>query len=331
MTPSFHLFRGSGPLSASHLTRNGDDPLRDPAGYIASKELAQAVNVALAIGRPLLVTGEPGTGKTELAYRIAAEISDGEVLRFDTKSSSQAVDLFYQFDSVGQFAQVQLDVARKLEPSPAIQFLRIQAFGKAILRTLPPETVRRTFGLDEGSAEPRRSVVLVDELDKAPRDFPNDLLNQIANLEFSIPEIRCDTPVKANREFAPFVLITSNSEKQLPDAFLRRCVYHHIEFPRDRAQLARILGGRLGGLSLNGPVLEPLMDWFLEAREKLSLEKRPSTSELLDWMRALGRAGLGSESNLKDAPSKELVRQTLGCLFKTQRDLESGSGHWERR
>lgn len=331
MTPTFHQFTGRGSVPGLSVIGDGcGDPLHDPAGYIASEALAQAVNVALAVGRPLLVTGEPGTGKTELAYRIAAELQLGDVLRFDTKSSSQAGDLFYQFDSVRQFAQVQLDVALKREPTPARHFLRFQAFGRAILRTLPPDTVRTDFGLDEGLAEPRRSLVLVDELDKAPRDFPNDLLNQIANLEFNIPEIGCDQPVRANRNLAPFVLITSNSEKQLPDAFLRRCVYHHIEFPRDRGELTRILGGRLGSIALNGPVVDRLMDWFLGVREGISLEKKPSTSELLDWMRALRSAGLKSDASLEAPSQKALVEKTLGCLFKTQRDLEAASGHLRR-
>jgi len=319
----FHQFKGSGPIP--NYTPSKEVPEgRDPNGYLAGRELAQAVNVALALKRPLLVTGEPGTGKTELAYRMAAELGLGEVLRFDTKSSSQATDLFYQFDSLRQFAHVQLDTALKREPSPASRFLRIQAFGRAILRTLPPQEVGEFLGIEVGHPEPRSSLVLVDELDKAPRDFPNDLLNQIEHLEFSVPELGRDRPIRANPEFAPVVVITSNSEKQLPEAFLRRCVYHHIGFPSKREDLERILAGRLGKLGMKGEGAGRLMDWFLRVREGGQLEKKPSTSELLDWMRALSLAGLQTDRPLDDPDQKALLANSLGCLFKTQRDLDAG-------
>jgi MoxR-like ATPase len=320
----FHQFQGSGPIpNYQPPADRPPDPLRDPRHYRASPELVQAVNVALALRKPLLVTGEPGTGKTDLAYRIAAELNLGDVLRFDTKSSSQANDLFYHFDSVRQFAQIQWDVAQKRDLTPPQRFLRLQALAKAILRTLPQHRIPAPLQSVARHDAPGRSVVLVDELDKAPRDFPNDLLNQVENLEFTVPEIGLDDPVRADPQSAPLVVISSNSEKQLPEPFLRRCVYHHIEFPADSAELMRILGARLGGFTGQESFRDQLLDWFLKVRQDSMLEKKPSTAELLDWMRALQNQ-LPAEAAANEAERKTALAGSLGALFKTQADRRLG-------
>jgi MoxR-like ATPase len=311
-------FVGRGPIA-----READsaplDPLRDPAGYIARSDLVRAVNVALALRMPLLVTGDPGTGKTQLAYRMAAELRLGPVLRFDTKSSSQASDLFYHFDNMRQFTESQLAAARQKDMPPASQFIRWEAMGLAILRAMAPDdpTLAALGGAHPGHAAARRSMVLIDEIDKAPRDFPNDLLNQIENREFWAAELGVQFTAPA--EQAPVVLITSNSEKQLPEAFLRRCVYHHIEFPKDMDELQDILGERLKRLNLGGRAREEAVEMFFAMRENRSFSRAPSTSELLDWLRALSAAGLDDRKPL--AAQQKIIDEVAGTLFKTREDL----------
>lgn len=312
-------FKGRGDIAGYTPTAEEmRTPLRNPNGYRAGADLAHAVNVALFLDMPLLVTGEPGTGKTQLAYRMAVELGLGEVLRFDTKSSSQATELFYQFDNIRQFAQSQLNAAARQPLPPARDFLQLQALGQAIVRTLSPLAAAEHFGLAAAHPAPGRSLVLIDEIDKAPRDFPNDLLNQIENLEFSIPEL--GARFKANRDLTPVIVITSNSEKQLPEPFLRRCVYHHIEFPRDKAELEAILGARLSQLKLGGRAFDELIRWFFKLRDDISLTKKPSTSELLDWLRVLVHAGLQAELPINE--QRSLLKDCLGSLLKMRDDIE---------
>jgi MoxR-like ATPase len=312
-------FVGKGPIARDPATPTVD-PLKDPAGYVAGDDLVRAVNVALALRMPLLVTGDPGTGKTQLAYRMAAELGLGPVLRFDTKSSSQATDLFYQFDSVRQFTQSQLNAAQQRELPEAKEFIRWQALGLAILRAIAPDAPELA-GL--GSADPMttkasRSLVLIDEIDKAPRDFPNDLLNQIENREFHVPELGAH--FVAPEENAPIVVITSNSEKQLPEAFLRRCVYHHIEFPKDVTALQAILGERLKRLRLDGRAMKEAVLMFFEIREDKGFSRSPSTSELLDWLRALAAEKLDVDRPLGEQAGA--LRAAAGALFKTREDID---------
>jgi MoxR-like ATPase len=316
---SFDRFKGRGDIPG--YEPSGEDrrrPLRNPVGYRAGAALASAVNVALALEMPLLVTGEPGTGKTQLAYRMAAELGLGRLLRFDVKSSSQATDLFYQFDSIRQFAQSQLSAAQKQPLPEAHEFVRIHALGRAILGSLPPAEVARRLGPAFAHAQAARSLVLIDEIDKAPRDFPNDLLNQVENLEFTVAEL--GETFKADPAFAPVIVITSNSERQLPEPFLRRCVYHHIEFPKDRGEIEAILGARLQQLELRGRAYDELVRWFFKLREDINLVKKPSTSELLDWLSVLARAGLDMERSIEQ--QRGLLKTCLGSLLKTQLDVE---------
>lgn len=281
-----HLYRGDG------TTREGRPaPTPGEQGrYLAHPELVHAVNAALIVEQPLLVTGEAGTGKTVLAYSIAAELELGEVEVFAVRSDHQGRDLLYEIDNLQRFYDAQVSDARARDRG---NYLRLGPLGRA-------------FRADA------RKVVLIDEVDKAPRDFPNDLLNALDRMELRVPELGITEPARQR----PVIVITSNRESQLPDPFLRRCVFHHIEFP-DRERLLEILRERLGSLDLNRTLAERIVDRFLEVRAVDGLLKRPTTSEMLAWSRVLHRTGLadgGIQGRLADLPY-------LGTLLKTREDL----------
>lgn len=285
-----------------------NDRYKHPSNYLAESTLTHAVNVALLLDRPLLLTGEPGTGKSELASSVAWELGFGAPLKFETKSTSMARDLFYIVDTVGRFKSEQGHDARA--------FLTYCALGKAILFANEPEAVQDY--LTPGMKHPgrRRSLVLIDEVDKASRDFPNDILNEIEYLRFAIPELGNAT-ISATPEYRPFVVITSNSEKDLPDAFLRRCVYHNLLFP-ERGTLKNIVSRRLGEFTgAKSALLDSALDLFFLLR-KGQLRKNPATSELLDWLQVLRE-----NQNESDTPlSRSLAESTLSSLVKTAEDQD---------
>lgn len=286
---TFNQYRGDGapPPGRGALTR-------DEAGaYLADPELVVAVNTALAIDMPLLVTGEPGTGKTTLAWSIASELGLDGVLTFHTRSDHQARDSLYTFDHLRRLSDSQVGKVKGPE-----QYVSLEALGAAI------------------SSREKRYVVLVDEIDKAPRDFPNDLLNVIERREFRIPEINPGFVVRATLPHV--VIITSNSERQLPQPFLRRCVFHHISFPDDEERLRNILVQRLGPLRPSADLVRVATRRFLELRGR-DLQKKPATSELLDWVRALVKADVDPRS--LEGPLQGLFAK--GALVKTREDMEA--------
>jgi MoxR-like ATPase len=261
------------------------DLFQGTATYIASDELRHAVNVAVALKRPLLVRGEPGTGKTLLAENLAAALGL-PLLRWHVKSTTKARDGLYMYDTVARLHDSRFgdgnvkDIARYIKLGP----------------------------LGEALASPSRVVLLIDEIDKADLEFPNDLLLELDAMRFRIDE--------TGREIAaverPIVVITSNNEKELPDAFLRRCVFHYIEFP-DRELMARIV--KVHHPDLPDRVLDQTLEVFFNLRSTPRLRKRPSTSELIDWICALRKAGVDLKKIGGGIPF-------LGTLLKTEQDVE---------
>jgi MoxR-like ATPase len=314
-------FKGTGehaPAQPVDLLTADRSDLRDPRYYNADPGLASAVNVALWLQMPLLVTGEPGTGKTQLAGRIAFELGLAEPLKFETKSTSVAQDLLYSFDTVGRFSAAQLsrtdpDARNLLMPH---RFVRYQALGLAIIRANPRAAVAPWLPPEFPEYVSGRSVILIDEIDKAPRDFPNDLLNELDRMSFRVLEIS-DSEIAAPKTLRPIIIITSNSEKQLPDAFLRRCVFYHIELNPDR--LETIVALRLPRLK-NSRLVEDAMRFFLKLRgDSVQLSKKPSTAELLDWVDAM--IGAGADAGRPLAKQSTISSDSLGALAKFRDDL----------
>jgi MoxR-like ATPase len=343
------------------------------------------VNVALNLGLPLLVTGDPGTGKSVLARAVAYELGYA-FIEFVAKSTTTATDMLYRFDAVRQFRDAQIEAigrkaettsgatpapTRKFSPKELAPYVRFEGLGKAIALTYPAghstiaeiwdEEANRTTSDDQAAdtdnapampnTEGIRSVVLIDELDKAPRDVPNDLLIEIDRGTFRITE--AGVRLSVQKERTPVVFVTSNSEKSLPDAFLRRCVFHHIEFPDDN-ELKLILASRLPRLTEDGPTpqqleaepasnksgaptprLKPLalsgLGLFRLLRpepddDRPPLRKPPSTAELLSWLHLLLDIGITPETDLRaivpDRVAGGLLTSTLSVLVKDRNDRQ---------
>ena len=299
-------------LPAPVSTKGKDDP------YVVSKELSAAVWTALTLGQPLLLTGEPGSGKTQLAYYIAKRFDLGEVIVFNAQTTSSKKDLFYMYDALGHFQQAQVEKGNALDAGVVEdRFIHYQALGKAI----------QLADLSQLTEAKKRSVVLIDEIDKAPRDLPNDLLGALDTLMFEVPEIpgKERKKWKCPEDLKPIIVITSNSEKNLPDAFLRRVVYHHITFP-DRDKLLEILTvKKLTDLTKKD--LGLIVDHFRKIREEdTGLAKNPATAELIQWASILPKlnfpiAKLNNVGNLTPE-ERQLLKISYGILAKSREDME---------
>ena len=254
--------------------------------YVASSELMTAVNIAMTLQKPLLIKGEPGTGKTMLAQAVSQALGK-KLIIWNVKSTTKAQDGLYVYDVVqrlydSQFGTDGVDNIAK--------YIKLGKLGEA-------------FQSDE------QVVLLIDEVDKADLEFPNDLLWELDRMEFYIPETK--ETVKAKQR--PIVIITSNAEKELPDAFLRRCVFHYIEFP-DQAQMAEIIRVHFG--NLDDKLVKQSLAAFYWLRSLRGIEKKPSTSELVDWMRALLAGGVDPKLLEKEIPY-------AGVLLKKDKDLKT--------
>jgi MoxR-like ATPase len=277
------------------------------APYVLGEELATAVNVALALDQPLLVTGEPGCGKTTLAWAVAEQLGT-RVEEFHTKSTSVARDLFYTVDTLRRFHDASAHIATAQDASEYIDY---QALGRAYRSS---ETL----------------VVLIDEIDKAPRDFPNDLLNELDRKEFSVPELRPPGESHFRQKARHFVLITSNSERRLPEPFLRRCAFAHIPFP-EPAALECIVLAHTARLSLAPSFVKLAVERFLELRGVEGLQKAPATGELVAWTRVLVRMGIPEPALSRSHPVACACQEASGrnvrriSMFRSRRHGFLGS------
>ncbi len=307
--------------------------------YIMDPALQRAVETALLFNQPLLLTGEPGTGKTQLAYRVAYDLAKqtndqdqdqdqdqnkGAVfnetpLRFNTKTTTSARDLFYIYDAVGHFQSANIKREAGAAGKATKDFIELQALGKAIALSNPQTSFAETFKWDEATSS-QSSVVLIDEIDKAPRDFTNDLLNELERYEFFIKEQdNFQVKMDAENQQRILVIMTSNSEKNLPDAFLRRCVFYHIPFPEGKkmrdileSQLQNAIGDQ------ERANLKDVQKLFNEIRQ-VAVRKKPATAELVSFVRALEMDGLLQEPKPK---IKDWYLDNLSLLIKTNEDLK---------
>ena len=260
------------------------------ASYVATEDLKVAVNAAIALERPLLVKGEPGTGKTILAHEIAQGIGR-DLITWHIKSTTKAQQGLYEYDAVSRLRDGQLGDERVHD----------------IANYIKPGKLWDAFTADTAP------VLLIDEIDKADIEFPNDLLLELDRMEFFVYETR--ETIRAKQR--PIVVITSNNEKELPDAFLRRCFFHYIRFP-DRDTMGRIVDVHFPGLQ--SELLHEALTIFFELREAPGLKKKPSTSELLDWIKLLLVEDIPPEVLRQRDPAK-LIPPLHGALLKNEQDV----------
>jgi MoxR-like ATPase len=258
--------------------------------YVATQDLMMAVNAAVTLGRPLLVKGEPGTGKTQLAEEVARSLGR-PLYRWHIKSTTKAQQGLYEYDAVSRLRDSQLGDAK------------VHDIANYIVKG-------RLWEAFESEVQP---VLLVDEIDKADIEFPNDLLHELDRMEFYVYETR--QWVKARNR--PIIIITSNNEKELPDAFLRRCFFHYIRFP-DPETMERIV--RVHYPDLKRELLSEALRSFFELREVPGLKKKPSTSELLDWLKLLLAEDIPPEA-LRTDDAKNAIPPLYGALLKNEQDV----------
>jgi len=254
--------------------------------YLASQDLQNSVNIAIALGRPLLIKGEPGTGKTKLAESVAKALGM-KLIIWNIKSTTKARDGLYVYDTVQRLYDSQFG---DHDVSDIKHYIKLGKLGEAF-------------------TSPDPVVLLIDEIDKADLEFPNDLLWELDVMNFYIPE----TGETITAKHRPVVIITSNAEKELPDAFLRRCIFHYIEFP-DENMMADIV--RVHFPDLEQRLLDEALKAFYWIRDISGLQKKPSTSELLDWVQALAIGGIKPQRICRDLPF-------LGVLIKKDKDFNA--------
>ena len=258
--------------------------------FVATEDLKVAVNAAVALQRPLLIKGEPGTGKTVLAQEIASALGR-DLISWHIKSTTKAQQGLYEYDAVSRLRDSQLGDAR------------VHDIGNYIVKG-------KLWEAFEADVAP---VLLIDEIDKADIEFPNDLLLELDRMEFHVYETR--QTIKAKQR--PVIVITSNNEKELPDAFLRRCFFHYIKFP-DRETMERIVDVHYPGISQL--LLREALTSFFELRDVQGLKKRPSTSEFLDWLKLLLAEDIGPEL-LREKNVAKLIPPLHGALLKNEQDV----------
>jgi MoxR-like ATPase len=266
------------------------DRFEGTSNYIATDDLKIAVNAAIALERPLLIKGEPGTGKTVLAYEIARALN-APLITWHIKSTTKAHNGLYEYDAVSRHRDSQLGEERVHD----------------VRNYLKPGKLWEAFTAAD------RPVLLIDEIDKADIEFPNDLLQELDRMEFYVQET--DETIRA--EVRPVVIITSNNEKELPDAFLRRCFFHYIRFPDDRT-MRDIVEVHFPGIKPR--LVSEALKTFYEIRDTPGLKKKPSTSELLDWLKLLLVDDIDPETLRETSPNR-LIPPLHGALLKNEQDV----------
>jgi MoxR-like ATPase len=267
------------------VNNDGFDRFNGSPDYVISEPLKNAVNVAIALQRPLLIRGEPGTGKTLLAHSIAKGLGK-RLIVWNIKSTTKAQEGLYVYDTVQRLNDSRFG---DRDVSDIKQYIKLGKLGQAF-------------------ASPEQVVLLIDEIDKADLEFPNDLLNELEEMSFYIPET--NEAITANHR--PIVVITSNAEKELPDAFLRRCIFHYIEFPHP-ALMEEIV--RVHFPNIKDSLLREALKAFYKLREIDDFRKKPSTSELIDWIRALIAGGIPYDKVSSEIPF-------VGTLLKKETDYD---------
>ncbi len=265
------------------MSNDGFDKFKGSSDYVTSRPLRNAVNVSITLGRPLLIRGEPGTGKTLLAHSIAKGLKK-KLIIWNIKSTTKAQEGLYVYDTVQRLNDSRFG---DRDVSDIKQYIKLGKLGQAF-------------------AAPEQVVLLIDEVDKADIEFPNDLLNELDEMSFYIPETN-ETISAIHR---PIAVITSNAEKELPDAFLRRCIFHYIEFP-DAKLMEEIV--RVHFPDIKNNLLQEALRTFYSLRQIDQFRKKPSTSELIDWIRALIAGGLSDEKISAEIPF-------IGTLLKKEPD-----------
>jgi MoxR-like ATPase len=260
------------------------------AEYIATSDLSIAVNAAITLQKPLLIKGEPGTGKTELARQVANSLSL-PIIEWNIKSTTRAQQGLYEYDAVSRLRDSQLGTTD------------INNVGNYI----------KKGKLWEAFVSESKTVLLIDEVDKADIEFPNDLLHELDKMEFHVYE----TGQQVRAKHRPIIIITSNNEKELPDAFLRRCFFHYIRFP-DQSTLEKIVEIHFPKIKKN--LLNNALTQFFEIRETPGLKKKPSTSEVLDWLKLLLADDI-SPNELRNSP-KNILPKLHGALLKNEQDVQ---------
>lgn len=258
--------------------------------YVATEDLMLAVNAAITLQRPLLIKGEPGTGKTMLAEEVAGSLGK-RLFQWHIKSTTKAQQGLYEYDAVSRLRDSQLGESR------------VHDISNYIIKG----TLWEAFACED------QSVLLIDEIDKADIEFPNDLLRELDRMEFHVYETR--ETIKAKHR--PIIIITSNNEKELPDAFLRRCFFHYIRFP-DKETMRRIVEVHYPGIKKN--LVRQALEAFFELREIPGLKKKPSTSELLDWLKLLMAEDIPPDA-LHGRDQQKLIPPLYGALLKNEQDV----------
>lgn len=311
-----------------------------PEDYVMEdNDLRAATNAALTLGKPLLLTGDAGVGKSQFANWLAYQLGLGSYLKFVVKSTTEARDLFYHYDALARFHSAQITHTRPRDPNGSkssgtdaddidpLRYIAYNALGTAILCSMGrTEAVKQGFVsevmgdfLKKIPQTPVRSVVLVDEIDKAPRDVPNDILDEVDNLSFTVRELG-NLTAETHSRMRPMVVITSNSERDLPKPFLRRCVYYHMGFPSDEA-LATIVEKRIGKrFQVGDGLLSQGIRLFRYLRENAGLRQPPGLAELLDWLYSLAVDYSPADPDLQQQP--QLFATIKSTLLKDRHDQE---------